>query len=165
MVSDNFQASYDAVEYLIQKGHRHIALIGSEDNAYPSLQQRRNGYLCALKEHELTCAYIADFNVNLEFGNEAIEELLRKYPEVTAVFAVNDKAAVKAIHAIQQVGLSVPQDISMIGYDDTYLAVNVSPKLTSMRVDSVAMGQAAVQLLNAILWLCPGLNPCSPLLC
>ena len=148
VVSDNFQASYDAVEHLIKKGHRHIALVGSEDNAYPSLQQRRNGYLRALKEYGITDTYIADFNVNLEFGDEAIEELMRKYPEVTAIFAVNDKAAVKAIHAIQQVGLLVPQDISVIGYDDTYLAVNVSPKLTTMHVDSVAMGQAAVQLLK-----------------
>jgi DNA-binding LacI/PurR family transcriptional regulator len=53
-----------------------------------------------LKTYGIPSTYIADFNINQEFGDEAIEELLRKYPEVTAIFSINDKAAVKAIHAI-----------------------------------------------------------------
>jgi LacI family transcriptional regulator len=55
---------------------------------------------------------------------------------------------VETIHAIQKLGLNVPQDISVIGYDDTHLAASVSPSLTTMHVDTIAMGQGAVHLVS-----------------
>jgi LacI family transcriptional regulator len=148
VVSDNFQAAYDAVEFLIEKGHRQIGLIGSEEDSYPSLKQRRNGYLRALKENGITTSYIADFKINYEKGFTQTKDLLSRHPEITALFAVNDEIAVNAMYAAQELGLRVPQDISIVGYDDTYLAVNVSPKLTTMHVDTAAMGRAAVHLLQ-----------------
>ena len=148
VISDNFHAAYQAVEYLIQKGHRHIGLVGSEMNCYPSLQERRNGYIRALKENEITDAYIANFNINTTHGYDETVCLLKEHPQITALFCVNDEIGFTAIRAAQDQGRRVPEDISIIGYDDTYIAANVRPALTTMRVDTVAMGRAAVHLLS-----------------
>ena len=148
VVSDNFQAAFDAVEYLIKLGHRHIALVGGEEDSYPSIRQRRNGYLRALKQNGVPDTYLADFNINSSKGSEHTTRLLQANPQITALFAVNDEVAVNALHAAQALGLRVPDDLSVVGYDDTYLAVNTSPKLTTVRVDTVAMGRAAVHLLQ-----------------
>lgn len=148
VISDNFHAAYQAVEYLIQKGHRHIGLVGSEMNCYPSLQERRNGYLRALKQNEITNTYIANFNINTTHGYEETAYLLKEHPQITALFCINDDVASAAIRAVQDQGKRVPEDISIIGYDDTYIAANSRPALTTIRVDTVAMGRAAVHLLS-----------------
>jgi DNA-binding LacI/PurR family transcriptional regulator len=148
VVSDNFQAAFDAVEYLIKKGHRHIGMIGGEEDSYPSIKQRRNGYLRALKQNGIANSYLADFNIGYEKGFEQTTRLLGANPQITALFAANDEIAVNAMHAAQELGRRVPGDLSVVGYDDTYLAVNTSPKLTTVRVDTVAMGRAAVHLLQ-----------------
>jgi LacI family transcriptional regulator len=148
VVSDNFRAAYQVVEYLLRKGHRHIGLVGSEANAYPSLRDRRNGYLRALKENDIADTYIAEFNISRTHGYEETTLLLKEHPNITALFGINDEIAVTAMRAAQDLGRLVPQDLSVIGYDDTYLAVKASPPLTTMQVDTVSMGRAAVQMLN-----------------
>jgi LacI family transcriptional regulator, galactose operon repressor len=148
VISDNFRAAYQAVTYLIEKGHRHIGLVGSEPNCYPSLKERRNGYLRALKENGINRASIADFNINHSHGYEETILLLKAHPEITALFCVNDDVGSAAIRAVQDQGRDVPKDISIIGYDDTYIAVNTRPALTTLRVDTLAMGRAAVHLLS-----------------
>ncbi len=148
VVSDNFRASYQAVEYLIKKNHRHIALVGGEPNAYPSLRDRRNGYLRALKENDLSGPYIANFNINKTKGYDETVKLLKDHPQITAIFGINDDIAVTAMHAAQSMGRSIPDDLSIIGYDDTFLAESSKPKLTTMQVGTVSMGRAAVQLLG-----------------
>jgi LacI family transcriptional regulator len=148
IVSDNFGASYQAVEYLIKHGHQHIGMIGGEPNAYPSLRDRRNGYLRALKENEISETYFANFNINDTKGYDETIWLLKEHPQVTALFCINDEVAVTAMRAAQDLGRRIPQELSIIGYDDIYLAENSSPKLTTIHVDTTAMGRAAVQLLN-----------------
>ena len=147
VVSDNFHAAYQAVEYLIQKGHRQIGLVGSDANCYPSLMDRRNGYLRALKDHELVEIYIANLNINKSHGYEETISLMKEHPHITALFCVNDDIGSSAIKAAQTLGKRVPADISVIGYDDTYIAANTHPPLTTMHVDTIAMGRAAVDLL------------------
>jgi len=147
VVSDNFRAAYQAVEYLMQKGHRHIGLVGSDDNCYPSLRERRNGYLRALKENGISDVYISNFNINKSKGYEETTSLLKEHPNITALFCVNDDVGSAAIRAAHDLGKGVPEDVSIIGYDDTYIAVNTHPALTTMHVDTLAMGRAAVHLL------------------
>ncbi|HSO27950.1 MAG TPA: LacI family DNA-binding transcriptional regulator [Anaerolineales bacterium] len=147
VVSDNFRAAYQAVEYLVHKGHRHIGLIGGEKNAYPSLLERRNGYLRALKDNGLTESYNANFNINQSHGEEQTIALLQKNPHLSALFCINDDVGVTAIQAAQSLGRRVPADLSVIGYDNTYIAAHAHPPLTTMHVDTLAMGRAAVQLL------------------
>jgi LacI family transcriptional regulator len=148
VISDNFRAAYQAVTYLIDQGHRNIALLGSGEECYPSLKERRNGYLRAMKENELTEVYIADFNINRSKGYEETIALLKDYPHLTALFCVNDDVGSAAIRAAQALGKRIPADISIIGYDDTYIAANTHPALTTMHVDTIAMGRAAVHLLS-----------------
>ena len=83
----------------------------------------------------------------VESGYEATKELLKKQPQITALFAVNDKVALAAMNAAMDAGKRVPDDISIFGYDDVDLAGNAKPPLTTMHVDTVAMGRAAVQLI------------------
>lgn len=147
VVSDNFGAAFQAVEHLIKAGHRHIGLVGSEQGCYPSISERRNGYLRALKEHDIPEIYIADFNINRSQGEDETIGLLRENPQITALFAVNDNVALGAIRGAHQVGRKIPEDLSVIGYDDTYLATSVAPALSTMSVDTLAMGRAAVHLL------------------
>jgi LacI family transcriptional regulator len=148
ITSDNFRAAYQAVSYLINKGHRHIGLVGSDANCYPSLRERRHGYLRAVKENDLSQVYIADFNINRSKGYDETITLLQEYPHITALFCVNDDVGSHAMRAVKALGKRVPADISIIGYDDTYIALNTHPALSTMHVDTVAMGRAAVHLLS-----------------
>ena len=148
VTSDNFQAAYQAVSYLIKKGHRHIGLVGSDANSYPSLRERRNGYLRAMKENDLGQVYTADFNINRSKGYDETITLMQEFPHITALFCVNDDVGSHAIRAVKALGKRVPVDISIIGYDDTYIALNTHPALSTMHVDTLAMGRAAVHLLS-----------------
>ena len=148
VVSDNFRAAYEAVEYLIGMGHRQIGLVGSADSCYPSLKERRNGYLRALKENGSAEVYTANFNLNKSKGFQETRQLLEDHPEISALCCVNDDTGAAAIRAAQSLGRRVPEDLSIIGYDDTYIAANTQPPLTTMHVDTVAMGRAAVHLLS-----------------
>jgi LacI family transcriptional regulator len=148
VISDNFGAAYHAVEYLLSKGHRHIGLVGSEADSYPSLKDRRNGYIRALKDHNINESYIADLNINKTKGYQETIKLLQTHPSITALFCINDDIAITAIRAAKYLGRQVPEDLSVIGYDDTYIALNTHPPLSTMHVDTLAMGRAAVHLLS-----------------
>jgi len=148
IVSDNFGASYQAVQYLLQKGHRHIAFAGGEMDSYPSLCDRRNGYLRALKEKEIPDVYTADYNIMKSKGEAEILRLLQDNPQITAIFGVNDNVAVSVLNLLQNQGRRVPEDISVIGYDDSVFATRCSPGLTTMHVDTETMGRAAVQIIS-----------------
>jgi LacI family transcriptional regulator len=148
VVSDNFRAAYQAVEHLIDKGHRHIGLVGSDIGCYPSLKERRNGYLRAMKENDVPGIVISNFNINKSKGYQETQDLLDEHPQLTALFCINDDVGSAAIRAVHDLGKRVPEDISVIGYDDTYIAANTHPALTTMRVDTLAMGRAAVHLLS-----------------
>lgn len=149
VVSDNFHAAYQAVEYLIHKGHHRIGLVGSSLDSYPSIQERRFGYLRALKDNGIPESFIANFNINNpSHGLDESLALLKEHPQITALFCVNDDSASAVIQAAGSLGRRVPQDISIIGYDDTYIAANTHPKLTTMHVDTLAIGRAAVHLLS-----------------
>lgn len=147
VVSDNYGAAHQAVSHLIKQGHRHIGLIGSEPNAYPSLRERRHGYLRALKDHNIPQPYLADFNINRSQGEAESLQLLSQNPQITAVFCVNDNVALGALRAAQQLQRHVPDDLAIIGYDGTFLATSISPQLSTLYVDTLAMGRAAVHLL------------------
>jgi LacI family transcriptional regulator len=148
VVSDNFKGAYQAVSHLIERGHRHIGLVGSHTKAYPSLRERQDGYLQALEDHGLSHYYLAECHV-IDAGEiqEATTNLLRRNPQITAVFGVNDETALAVMEVAQDLGRQIPGDLSVIGFDDIDLASCVTPYLTTMQVDKVGMGRLAVHLL------------------
>jgi LacI family transcriptional regulator len=147
VVSDNFRGAYQAVAHLLQQGHRRIGVVGSMPGAYPSIEERRRGYLQALSDYGVTQPLFADSHIaHLEAAAAAVE-LLRRVPDITGLFCCNDLIAIEVMRAAQQLGRGVPDDLSIVGFDDIDLAAHVAPALTTMHVDKVSMGRMAVQLL------------------
>lgn len=145
---DNFNGAYTAVSYLIEKGHTHIGLIGSQPDAYPSILEREQGYLNALHQNNIAHTYIEPCDLERDDAFEATLRLLERAPHVTAIFGCNDNVAIGAMRAIQALGLSVPADVSVIGFDDIDLARAFVPALTTMYVDKSYMGQLAMRHLS-----------------
>jgi LacI family transcriptional regulator len=147
VVSDNVGGARAAVEHLISRGHRDIAIIGSAPDSFPSMLLRRRGYAQAIAEAELTPHYVDTTYVPPGPAAVAGLEYLREHPEVTAAFCCNDDCAVALIQAAQAAGIEVPGSLSVVGYDDIDLARFVSPPLTTLAVDKLGMGRLAVNLL------------------
>lgn len=148
VVSDNINGAYQAVSYLIRQGHRHIGLVGSRPDAYPSIRERRKGYTRALKHHHLDqIRYIEDSDLTNEDGYAATVRLLERAPEITAIFACNDNVAMGVMNAARELDLTIPDDLSLIGFDDIDLAQEVRPALTTVHVDKVMMGVVGVRKL------------------
>lgn len=148
VLTDNINGAFTAVDYLVKQGHRRIGLIGSTPDGYPSIRERRKGYLRALKHHKIAHSYIEDGLLNREAGYHTTITLLRHSPEVTAIFACNDEVAIGVMNAARDMGREVPRDLSVIGFDDIDLAQRWSPQLTTMRVDKMLMGVLAVRQLR-----------------
>jgi LacI family transcriptional regulator len=146
-VTDNFSGAYQAVRHLICQGHRHIALVGSLPDGYPSIDERRRGYVQAMAEHAVMEHYFADTHAYGSETSEAVEELLRRYQQVTALFCINDNIAILAMKAAQKSGRHLPDDLSIMGFDNIDVADHLTPGLTTMHVDKISMGRIAVQLL------------------
>lgn len=148
VVTDNINGAYAAVKYLIQQGHEHIGLVGSYSDSYPSIRERRKGYLRALKYHKISHAYIEDSHFNRAGGYTATMTLLARAPRITAIFACNDEVAVGVYRAAHELGRRIPEDLSVVGFDDIMLAEQLNPALTTVHVDKPMMGMLAVRHLK-----------------
>lgn len=146
---DNYAGAVNAVTHLLDHGHRHIGLIGSSPDAYPSVLERRRGYLAALAARGIEQTYIED-SPRLERidAYDAALRLLKRCPQITAIFAINDDSAIGVLNAARELGRRVPDDLSVIGFDDIDLAQEVTPALTTIHVDKVLMGTMALRLLR-----------------
>lgn len=153
VVTENYRGAQVAVAHLLARGHRRIGIVASTPDAYPSIVDRRRGYLQALRDAGADQTYFADCPLSREHAYEAARELLLRSPEVTALFCCNDEAAFGAIQAAGELGRRVPEDLSVVGFDDIDLAAHIAPPLTTMHIDTVSMGRVAVQLLlNRVDW-------------
>lgn len=146
IASENEVGAYRGVSHLIGKGHRDIAFIGARLDVDPNFSQRRDGYLRALREHNLT-SYVANDDRVTDDVASATLALLRREPQITAIFGTNDAFAVEALRAMQAQGYRIPGDISVVGFDDIELSQQSTPMLTTMAVDKVSMGRLAIQAL------------------
>lgn len=146
VVTNNICGTYEGVKYLIEQGHRCIGLIGSDpkQQEHPSIRERRQGYLNALADHQISQTYIANSRLKGESAYDATIRLLKQSPEVTAIFACNDDIAHYIINAIHDLNLRVPQDISVMGFDDI-VAAHAKLALTTIQVDKELMGSLAVR--------------------
>lgn len=143
--SDNDGGMFDAVMYLVTKGHRQIGLISPDPDADPNFAQRRMGYLRALAAHGLEDRWSP---IRLDDIATGTIELLKRYPTVTALAGSNDQMTLDAMRALQGAGYRIPDDISLVGFDDIDRAANATPALTTMAVDKVSMGRLGVQTLS-----------------
>ncbi|MFF2449210.1 LacI family DNA-binding transcriptional regulator [Neobacillus sp. NPDC058068] len=151
VVSDDKVGSRQAVEHLIQNGHKDIAIIEGKQG-FKSAQQRKEGYLKALNEENVTInkAYAVEGNYDMESGHQAMEQLLSLPHPPTAVFCSNDDMAIGALNAVFARGLNVPDDISVVGFDDIGFAQYTNPRLTTVKrpVEQISiMGAENIQSL------------------
>lgn len=143
---------YIATKTLIEYNHKDIAIITGDLNK-PLAQNRLNGYKKALLEYNLTVRdeWIIESHFNFDGGIAGMEKLLKLRERPTAVFACSDTIAVGAYQVAWQQGLSIPQDISIIGYDDIKLAQYIAPPLTTIHQPKATLAKVAVtQLLHRI---------------
>lgn len=146
---DDFGASYAATNYLIENGHTKIAMLGGDREDPIAGLPRLEGYIKALKEHNLPIneSLIKHNGFSFEGGKRSMEELLGENIKFTAIFASCDDVAVGAMFIANKRGIKIPKDLSIIGYDNTKVAEMAYPPLTALAQPSYEMGQKSVEML------------------
>ena len=150
---DNVAAAFDATQYLLEQGHRRIAFISAPLNDQAAGMDRLLGFKKALMEYQ--CPVAADWILEGDFtpgsGYRAMERLLQIDKRPTAVFVAADRMCTGAMNCLYDYGLQVPEDMSLIGFDDIELASLVRPALTTIHVDPFEFGRTASHLLLSLL--------------
>ena len=155
----NKEGAYRATQYLIDLGHRRIGfitgLIGLQSAA-----ERFEGYKAALFDHGIPLQddYIVEGSFRMYVGYQAAQDLLTLAEAPTAIFAANDLSALGAMEAIRERGMRIPEDISVVGFDDIPQVSAAYPKLTTVKQPLKEMGRVAVNMLLEKLEN-PGLAP------
>jgi DNA-binding LacI/PurR family transcriptional regulator len=128
-------------------GHQRIAFITGGDSV--AAQVRREGYLRAMREFDLAEHIVTAEGAHTEEGGyRGAQELLKLKPLPTAVFASNDLCAIGAMNALEEAGLTIPDDVSLVGYDNNTLAALRHIELTSIDQPGADMGRSAVDRLS-----------------
>ena len=145
--SNNEQGGFDATSHLLQQGRRKIAFIGTASAGYPEFFGRWHGYCRALRAagiepDERLCT---NADPTEEAGRVAVAALVERGAEFDAVFAACDVAAIGAMHALQNMGRAVPDDVAVVGFDDLPAASLSSPPLTTVTQDPHQAGEALIE--------------------
>lgn len=149
---DNYKAAADIMEYIVSLGHKRIATISS-CNDYISTVLRLQGYKNVLTAHgiEIHQEYIALANADYSFksGKSAAFKLLEQKDRPTAIFCISDILALGAITAAKELGLRVPEDLSVIGFDDVDDTTMFHPYITTVAQPCYELGKESFRILNA----------------
>lgn len=146
---DDEAASFSAVQYLMEKGHRKIGMIAGTKEDPISGVPRVAGLKRAFEANQLSFNenWIEHGDFGFKSGYEAMKRLYRRNPEVTAVFAASDEMALGILSFCYEKGIKVPDDLSVMGYDDTEIATMSIPPLTAVHQPIQEMGAEAVGML------------------
>lgn len=149
-IGDDPLGGYLATRHLLDLGHRDIAILAGPDFASNACD-RVAGYRNALAEAglEIRPEWIVPSAFGIDAGAEAADTLLASGPRPTAIFAVNDNIAIGALSSLARRGISVPDDVSMVGYNDIPLVRHLPVPLTSVRVPFDQVATSALELLGA----------------
>ena len=153
VASNDAEAVTESVAYLIAQGHRRIGLV-TGPNGFRSALERRRGFETAMHGAGIPVppSLVVTGDYRFDSGVAAGRRLLGGVQRPTAIFASNDAMAAGVLHAARHLGLSVPQDVSVIGFDDTEIASHVWPPLTTVRWPIEAMARSgARKLLTGII--------------
>lgn len=148
VVIDNERGARDATEHLLRLGHRRIGLIGGRPDLSTS-RERIEGYRQALREADVPFepALVLEGDSRQGSGRRLAERLLATDPRPTALVVSNGLMTLGALEAIRTLGLRIPDDVALIGFDDMPWALAVDPPLTVVRQPAHAMGRRAMELL------------------
>lgn len=145
---DNVGAAKTATEHLLSLGHERVGLIaaGSESN---TVRERLRGYRESLEEHDIAFddSLVVDGDFTEAGGYDAARKLLELEPRPTGIFAANDRMALGAMAAIADLGLRVPEDVAIVGFDDVPMSSYLRPALTTISISSGELGARAMEIL------------------
>lgn len=146
---DNEQAAVDAVKLLYENGHRNIGIIGGPKEI-STAQERMKGYFSELKNLDIPVreSLVVHGDYTIQGGVRAMEELVEKNPEMTAVFVTNYEMTMGAVIGSNELGIQIPDQISMVGFDNLPFARACNPKLTivSQPTEKIAEKAAGIML-------------------
>jgi LacI family transcriptional regulator len=150
---DNKAGAYTAVTHLIGLGHKRIGFVSNAPFSYAGAQDRFAGYRQALTEHDLSLqdSLVRTATFLPETAEAAVQELLELPERPTAVFAASDVVAIGVMSAIQAAGLSIPDDMAVVGFDDIFLAAHTHPALTTIHVPAYGLGWTAAEVLISLI--------------
>lgn len=158
VIPDEEQGGYDATRVLLDAGHTRIGMINIyPDESLPAARERRRGYERALTEAGITPEpeLVHRGEGSHVGGRDGVQHLMALPEPVTAIFCANDRTAFGAYRALEELGLSIPEDVSIIGFDDQdYLRDYFDPPLTTVQLPFLEMGELAASLV---------LDPAAPL--
>ena len=144
---DNESGGFQATEHLLKLGRKKIAIVGETSTGSPELAARHDGYLRAIRGEgisEVPALHIAAGH-SAEQGFAAAKKLIANGQPFDAVFAVTDLIAIGVMRGLQDAGLCVPDDVSVVGFDDSPLAAFVSPTLTTVRQNTELAAEGLVR--------------------
>ncbi|WNL42475.1 LacI family DNA-binding transcriptional regulator [Halomonas sp. PAMB 3264] len=149
---DNYRAACQAIDYLISLGHRYIATISGPANN-PICLERERGYRDTLTAHDLlntARTQAGDFGVHSGYA-QGLELLTPSRHRPTAIFCHSDEMAIGVLKAARQLGLAIPKDLSIVGFDNIRLSEYCDPELTTISQPRPDIGQKAMQLLLGLI--------------
>ncbi len=151
--SDDYNGALEATNHLISLGHRRIGVINGPANFMVAMDERLRGYREGLAKHglEFDPALLNYGDFTMESGYQAARPLLQLSPRPSAIFSFNDRMALGAIRCAKELGLNVPRDLSVVGFDDIEMAVAAEPPLTTIRQSAIELGQTAAHKLFGLI--------------
>lgn len=150
VVHDNVKAMYDAVKFLLDNGHQRIAYLGGPKNDFSSGKKRLRGYRRALEEVgiEFRNSYVVQGDFSFSSGYEGMKTLYEENSKLpTAVVTGSDVIAVGAIQYLDSMRVRIPDDISIMGFDDSDFATYFKPELSTVRISYFDEGEKAARML------------------
>lgn len=151
--NDNIAASEEVVDYLIEKGHRNIAMIVGDEN-YIMNNDRLRGYKKSFKKHDL------EINDDLlvrssQTDHQSIymlsQQMIKEHPEISAFYGMSDTMAYTIMQAMNDMEMSIPEDISIVGFNNNPMSKIVSPPLTTVDINIYLLGNKATELLIGVI--------------
>jgi len=156
VLADNFEGARAAVDYLISEGHHQIAFIGGPTldgprpiNKIYTIERRAAGYRTALLDAGLPVNYdlYGAGELSIDGGYATCKDLIERKVQFSALFCANDATAIGAMKALHEKGYRIPEDVSVVGFDDIAMVEHLTPALTTVRINKEAMGYTAVKQL------------------
>jgi len=144
---DDFSATLEATRHLATEGHREIAFAG--DMSFPWFQRRFAGYREAMRENKLKAALVTARGAQsfVDFGQKVGQRIVSRKPRLSAVVAGNDEIAYGLWLWLRRQAVKVPDQISLVGFDDREEAILMDPPLTTIRVHKEEIGQTCMKML------------------
>ncbi len=154
---DNILAGYNAVTYLLDMGHTKIAIVTGPRGAGHRVVQRLHGYKKALQEYGIPVRheYIKTGMPDINVGEQTLREFMELPSPPTAIFATSDMLAIGTLNAARGLGMRVPEDLSVVGFDNVDFAAHTNPPLTTVAVPAGPMARIAVGILRDLQFTSP----------